>query len=260
MMKEIRNKIYWSFSYEFRQTMFMAIHPIEYMLLKSLRTKEPERFKPRTFKPFIENRCIFVQIPKVAGVSISNSLFGYHTGGHVTIPEYQLVFNRKEFDSFFKFTFVRNPWDRLLSAFLYLKNGGRNKGDYQWAEKYLLAYNSFNDFVMEWVNERNITKGIHFKPQYRFLTTPNNLKPEVDFIGFFENIVDDYQYIRNVLRFGEELKYENKTKGKTNDYRLYYNDKTIEIVSKVYRDDIELFGYDFENTSLEKQLSNRSGW
>jgi len=251
--KEIVSKIFWRLPYEMRRSLFMVINPFKYHLLNSLRTKSPEKLNAATFKPFIDNKCIFIHIPKASGISIGYSLFGRHTGNHTTITEYQIAFDQDEFNSFFKFTFVRNPWDRLLSAFLFMKSGGRNKFDCQWAEKYLSPYRNFDDFVKEWVNRINIDMGIHFKPQYKFITTPKGLNPEVDFIGYFENVSNDYEYIRNKLRIGNKLIYRNKTIGKVSDYRSYYSDKTIEIVSDVYREDIELFGYDFENSSLKKR-------
>ncbi len=256
-MKKVIKEIYWKLPYELRKSLFKVKYPVKYQLLKSLRTEMPEKLNFPTFKPFIENKCIFIHIPKSAGTSVNQSIFGHNTGNHATIAEYQIAFSRIEFESFFKFTFVRNPWDRLLSAFIYLKNGGKCKRDYQWAEKHLLPYKNFNDFVMKWVSKRNIIKGIHFLPQYRFLTTPKSLKPEVNFIGFFENINNDYEYIRKLLHIGKKLILENKTAEKAGDYRSYYNDKTVKIVSDVYAEDIELLGYDFENTFLEKQLASR---
>lgn len=245
-------KMYWTLLYELRRLLFRVKNPAKYQLLKSLRTKSPEKLNCSTFKPFIENKCIFTHIPKTAGISIGYSIFGRHTGNHTTIAEYQMAFDRKEFNSFFKFTFVRNPWDRLLSAFLFLKNGGRNKSNNGWAEKNLSSYKSFNDFVMKWVERKNINTIIHFKPQYKFITTPEILEPKVDFIGFYENIEKDYEYICNKLFISKKLIFDNKTIKKVNDYRFYYNDKTIEIVSDVYKEDIELFGYKFDNSTIEK--------
>lgn len=59
------------------------------------------------------------------------TLFGNLGGAQLRIPHDQLIFSQREFEDYFKFTFVRNPWDRLLSAFLFLKKGGANKVDRQ---------------------------------------------------------------------------------------------------------------------------------
>ncbi len=247
MNKGFIKQIFWKLPYNERQIIFMLRRPAEYRLLKNLRSNTPEKLNSPTFTPFLKHKCIFVHIPKSAGLSIGYSLFGRHTGNHTTIAEYQIAFSKKEFNSFFKFAFVRNPWDRVLSAFLFLKNGGRNQADYNWSEKYLSQFNNFNDFVTGWLNRENINKGVHFKPQYEFVTLPNKQKHGLDFIGHYENIANDYNYVRNRLGFGKALEFNNKTESKKQDYRFYYNDKTREVVADVYREDIEYFGYDFEN-------------
>lgn len=257
MNKGFTSKIYWVLPYEARRFLFKVTYQDIYLMLMGLRTADPKILNSPTFKPFIEHKCIFVHIPKAAGISLGYSIFGRHTGNHTTISEYQIAFDRSEFNGFFKFAFVRNPWDRLLSAFLFLKNGGRNKNDLQWAEQHLSGFRSFDEFVLKWVNRQNIYKGIHFVPQYRFVTTKKITRPDVDFVGFFENINNDYEYVRSRLGFGNDLIHDNKTTEKSGEYQSYYSEKTKNIVSDVYREDIEVFGYNFENTSLESQLKKR---
>ena len=87
-----------------------------------------------SFKPFDQCGCIFIHIPKCAGVSVSKALFGNLAGGHSRVVDYQLVFNSNEYSNYFKFTFVRNPWDRLVSAFFFLKKGGFNDADKKWVK------------------------------------------------------------------------------------------------------------------------------
>ena len=112
------------------------------------------------------------------------------------------------------------------------------------------------------MNTSNINKYVHFVPQYKFLCTPNDDKFLVDFLGFFENIQDDFEYIKNKLALDDNLAvlHENKTtsNNKQLDYRDFYTNETREIVAAVYKKDIELLGYNFDNSSLKKQLTNRS--
>lgn len=77
-----------------------------------------------SFKPFDESKSIFVHIPKCAGVSINKSLYGNLAGGHTTFDEYIIIFEPKCIENYFKFTFVRNPWDRVVSAYFFLQKGG----------------------------------------------------------------------------------------------------------------------------------------
>ena len=247
MTAKMPSALFWKLPYGLRRSLRMLIHPRKYRQLGSMRTAEPEQLNVPTFKPFIERRRIFVHTPKAAGTTIGYGLFGRHTGNHTTIADYQLAFNRQEFDSFFKFTFVRNPWDRLVSAFHFMRGGGRNEGDRQWAETHLSGIDTFEEFVLRWVNRTNIYKGLHVLPQYEFITTPGSRRPLVDFIGHFEDIDADYSRIRDRLGGGAVLACDNKTSGRQSDYRSCYSDRTREIVAEVYREDIELLGYDFEN-------------
>jgi len=215
-----------------------------------------------SLKPYVEKKCIFVHIPKTAGISVCQALFNNLAGGHTTIKKYQISFSKYEFDSFFKFTFVRNPWSRLFSAYNFLKKGGMNNIDKNWASRNLSDYGNFDDFVKRWVTTSNIEKYIHFIPQYRFLCIPNRDEIKVDFLGFFENLEEDFAYIARQLSMADNvtLKHKNKTASndKKIDYREFYNAETCDIVSEVYKKDIELFGYNFDNSSVATQLTNRS--
>lgn len=240
-----QNKLFWSLPYAMRQLLFKWNNPQEYLILQDLKLSIPKKLSAPTFKPFLEHKCIFVHIPKAAGVSVGYSLFQRHTGNHTTIAEYQMAFSQKEFGSFYKFTFVRNPWDRLLSAYLFLKAGGRNKGDKKWAEEHLSCYSDFTAFVLDWVNPKNVQLGIHFKPQHLFVTNPGSKKLQVDFVGKFESIETDYLTVKKQLGRGGNLKFENSTSDKPSDYRDYYTQQTKEIVAQVYKADIVLFNYSF---------------
>ena len=71
-------------------------------------------------------RCIFFHIPKTAGLSLSAALFGNRGLGHIDVRTARILFGERRFSSFFKFCFVRNPWDRLVSAYHYLHAGHPN--------------------------------------------------------------------------------------------------------------------------------------
>jgi hypothetical protein len=80
----------------------------------------------------------------------------------------------------------------------------------------------------------------------------------VDFVGLYENLAEDFNYIKNRLDISVNLKHQNKGTNRRKDYRTYYTDETREIVANVYQKDIEIFGYDFDNSSLAEQLTRRS--
>ncbi len=80
------------------------------------------------FKPgILETGVIFIHVPKAAGSSIKTEIYGKPQFGHRRIAEFY-AYDRARTAAFFKFAFVRNPWDRMLSAFTYLRQDKGNSG------------------------------------------------------------------------------------------------------------------------------------
>jgi hypothetical protein len=248
-LQETMMSVLWKFPYDRRQLLFKRLTPGAYRHFQEMRKFETE--KGRSLKPFDDRKCIFVHITKCAGISVATSLFGNLGGGHLRVTHYQLIFTQPEYEDYFKFTFVRNPWDRLVSAFLFLKKGGTNKADRQWAGENLSRFEDFDSFVTKWVDRKNVNKWKHFVPQYKFLCLPGARTPVVDFIGYFEHLNEDFINVQKRLGSHTNLQHLNKTDGGKRDYREYYTETTKKIVADVYREDIQIFGYDFDNTRLK---------
>ena len=198
-----------------------------------------------TCKSYDELKCIFVHIPKCAGISVCKSLFGNLGGGHASIRDYKIVFGNDRFNQYFKFSFVRNPWDRLVSTYLFLKNGGINEEDANWAYENLREFSDFNSFVNQWVTEKNIYSYIHFVPQHKFLCIPGSSDPKLDFLGRFENLENDFNYVQERLGITANLQHKNASKMRAGNYRNYYTRESRRRVYEVYKEDIKLFGYEF---------------
>lgn len=203
-----------------------------------------------TLQSFDRYRCIFVHIPKCAGVSVSRSLFGNLGAGHYPAATLQQVFGAACFESYFRFAFVRNPWDRLLSAYEFLQRGGFHAGDARWAQRHLARYGDFDAFVRGWVSERHVAEWIHFRPQADFLFLPDGDRG-VDFIGRYEQLEQDFA--RVCRRLGIEAGLQQLNRGRARDYRLAYDSETRAIVERVYRRDIDALGYDFDTGVSNEQ-------
>jgi hypothetical protein len=143
----------------------------------------------------------------------------------------------------------------VVSAYCFLEKGGFDKHDGEWFDKELGAFSGFGDFVRCWLNRQNIWKKNHFRPQYHYMLD-NRRRVPLDFVGFLENMEDDFSYICKRLRVKAPLQRVNKSEH--GSYQDYYDEQTREIVREVYAEDIQMLGYTFDNSSIPVQLVNRS--
>jgi len=188
-------------------------------------------------------KFIFLHIPKTAGLSIIKILGKYNPDeiyyySHPRIRKYNKVRNKDL--NYFVFTFVRNPFSRILSAFNYLKNGGVNIQDRRIRNRFKLDEIDFKTFVKTNIKDDSINTD-HFKPQLHYMDYDAK---KINFIGKFENLQEDFNIICDKIKIPkQELPHKNKSKHK--HYTEYYDDETREIVAEKYAMDIEYFGYEF---------------
>jgi hypothetical protein len=135
----------------------------------------------------------------------------------------------------FKFSFVRNPYERLLSEYFYMK---RMKGCNCEFKDFKIECNTFKKFVISDAVEKCCFKH-HNTPQIE-MANPKYM----NFIGRFENLQEDFDIICDKIGIPrQQLPHKNKSKHK--HYTEYYNDETKQIVAEKYAKDIEYFGYKF---------------
>lgn len=200
------------------------------------------------------NGCIFIHIPKAAGLSISTALFGRVGPGHLSMHDYEQAYTQCELSRFYKFTFVRNPWDRLASAFYFLKAGGITAQDARFASRNLAAFDSFESFVLEWLTEENVSRYWHFIPQTNYFCDGNG-RSLVDFIGHYETLDADFTQVCDRLGVYRSLPHVNRTQQRGEDYRSLFTPAMRSVVAGVYARDICLLGYDFESRGIRERAS-----
>jgi hypothetical protein len=220
--------------------------------------------------------CLFVHIPKSAGQSIEqffmdrlgldwdgdrealhlqandDPALGTEKLAHLSAAEYVGCghLEQEEFDRLFKFTFVRNPWTRILSEYRY-----RN----------YFHHRSFRDFILNRMPEPGWDdKYRHVMPQYDMLHDADG-GLLVDFVGRFESLQTDFDRVCERLEIGDStLPHRNPSDKKSRDLRRrvrnwiyfngensyrglddFYDRETREAVARYYQKDIEAFGYDY---------------
>lgn len=224
---------------EVRDRLYKLRNPGEFEALRhAVYPSDKGTFSLRGFDRY---HCIFVHIPKTAGISVATALFG-ELPGHRDAYEYRLIYGKKTFERYFKFTFVRNPWSRLLSAYNYLKSGGWNADDEAWAAREIAPYRDFEAFVMEWLTPENVMTKEHFRPQYTFVCDHRG-RLEMDFVGHLETIEKDFAIVAERLGIDAALGCENR--GGEADYTAWYTEPMKRVVADVYGRDIAMFGYEF---------------
>ncbi|MEE3037290.1 MAG: sulfotransferase family 2 domain-containing protein [Bacteroidota bacterium] len=188
-------------------------------------------------RAFEKKRCIFFHIPKTAGMAVSSAIFGDITWGHRDVSFYVNHFGKERFYSFYKFTVVRNPYDRLYSAYVFLKNGGINQHDTSFSRKYLSKYPTFDDFVRHGLNDKDVNRWVHFLPQHHFIKNKNG-NIVVDFIAKKEQLETDFETICRYLNVSVSLQTINQT-GNKKDLSLTEDVKSI--IKTHYKEDFNLF-------------------
>lgn len=237
-------------------------YEIRYWLYKLRHWNEVDGLRHRVFpspkgdfslRAFDRNQCIFIHITKSAGTSASKSLFNELTY-HYTAIQYRVIFGRRRFNRYFKFAFVRNPWDRLYSAYCYLKGGGWNDQDKGWFNKRLGTTPDFESFVLEWLSPERLSSHLHLRPQIYFICDRRG-HPLLDFVGYFETLPEDFEHVTQQLGIDASLSHVNASQ--RGDYRDAYSPEAIEKVRQLYAEDIANFGYDFDGLRTRMTIRRR---
>lgn len=157
--------------------------------------------------------------------------------GYLTSESLSAASGAALFTSLYKFAFVRNPWAQIFSAYNYVKA----KPNHPRHSDYTSRFKNFEQFV-EWIAEKPKERD---KPQTHFLNDENG-RSIVDFVGKFERLDEDFQYVMTQLNLGG-IKLKHKNKSPKMDYRKMYTDVLVDKVAEIRKSDIEAFGYSFSN-------------
>jgi hypothetical protein len=196
---------------------------------------------------FISHRTksIFIHIQKTAGDAIETAMrkddpalevdrFGGRR--HLFAREVQGMVPPEVWAGYYRFAFVRNPWDRLVSWYsMCMQNAQQNKFSQFIREN----APTFADFITK------TTTGMAERTTYNQVDYVTGAGGEliVDFVGRFERLAVDYALVRARLGLTHDLPHTNTSSHRA--YRDYYSAETKAIVAQRFARDIDRFGYEF---------------
>ena len=192
-----------------------------------------------------EHKCIFIHIPRTGGTSIELSIRpdwnfeNFPDEKHILASTAKLLY-KDYWDDYFKFSFVRNPWGRMVSMIKHsdfygckIKNGKLDVSEYE------------KKFKKVEIDPRSRSEGEKVNAISNAVYL-NILNEELDFIGRFENLQEDYNQVCSIINCSNDLLHEESSGPKRKHcYTEYYDDETRQIVAEKYAKDIEYFGYEF---------------
>lgn len=202
--------------------------------LQRLLGRKPSPLQHGSKLPFV-----FVHINKTAGTSIGKAI-GLADKNHLTVKEIIARIGQEPWDAAYKFTFVRNPWDKTVSLYEYRRKKNKTQiatlglGFEEWLIKTL--GDAQDPFFYD--NPKS------FQPQVEWLKDTHGLI-NINYIGKFESLNQDFEKIRQAIGVDTQLPHLNASSRAP--YQSYYSDKTRGLVSRWFAEDIEQFGYTFNS-------------
>ena len=203
----------------------------------------------------LEFKSIFVHLPKCAGSSLSSSEWN-RGNGHRTIADFEVECKRTGLGEFYKWAFVRNPFERIVSAYEDCPEIFPHAPTFQ---KFIniLHKNQAEIANLKYLRFTNVPGmglpigRIHFMPMHLMLRDSEGVM-RVDFIGRYENLKEDFIKVQAHLGIKpSNLPHKNKRTSKPNRRNTpwldLYTPSLIQKVSDIYAKDISLFNYPIPN-------------
>lgn len=202
----------------------------------------------------MRRKAIFIHNPKCAGSSIKKCIATWYPNdigytawnrGQVWVNEQRnrykryFIFHSSELDNFdYKFMVVRNPFDRLVSAWLYTEH--RRSSFAEYIDRIcFLDWNNLCTFEDTHVIPYTVSQSLLFK-------NGDTTKPVFNFACRFEHLEDDLKTVFSFLNLEPRpLPKKKINQTKHVHYSKYYDDASIDLVKETYAADLEYFDYSF---------------
>jgi len=175
-------------------------------------------------------KFFFLHIPKTGGMAIENILFNNFTYDHKILKSKPRAFS---------FCIIRNPFDRLVSTYFYLKQGIGNSQDVIDAIHYDILKYDFHEWIYAiYRNPTFYLQQTHIMPMMDRIVDKNY----IDYIGLYDNFDYEIQYLSNIL-YGKNIvtTISKINSSNHNNFESYYTDETKDIVYKIYQKDFIMY-------------------
>jgi hypothetical protein len=201
-------------------------------------------------------KCIHIHIPKCAGTSINYALGfkkkptskdGYGMWKHANARLFKEKYTSEEqWNNYFKFAIVRNPFDRIVSSYNFLCRDIKpcNFRDRLMFKDFIFRKGEFKDLIAPSLIIKKENKYQQIKTTASYIMDENN-NLMIDYVGRFENLKNEWEFICKKIGIKIDLPHKNKHSRNNKHYRDYYDDETREFVLKACEKDLEIFGYEF---------------
>jgi|HubBroStandDraft_5_1064220.scaffolds.fasta_scaffold108734_2 hypothetical protein len=184
------------------------------------------------------HRFVFAHVPKCGGIAMRAALAPFADGQaavlsattHETLPAF--IARKPELSSYYKFAFVRNPWERLVSFYVYARRHLARTLP-------LLQELSFTQML------RLVDGGAAWLEDLFVMRPQSDYVDGADFVGRFELLAQDFARVCARLGFHAALARRNASEHGA--YAPYYDDWSRAFVARRYAQDIAEFGYVFES-------------
>ncbi len=201
-----------------------------------------------------EKSFVFIHVPKAGGTSVTEALrqfalprpprwtsllrpFGlprdhrrHRFEKHGSLRSVERVLPGDRFRTWFKFAFVRNPWDRLVSDYSFVLNRPAHRRHAR-----VKRLGSFAAYL-----EREAPRVMSSQVE---LLRDSTGRVGVDFVGRFERLEADFATVCARIGVAARLAHHNRTDHAA--YREFYDERTRDLVRSSWADDVEAFGYEF---------------
>lgn len=184
---------------------------------------------------------------------------GLFSKGHIPPTILRHFVHKRVWDTYFKFCFVRSPWDWVVSQFFYnFVRESRRKflevTDFDDGSCSKNSGGSCEHFDVETLTISDIEKVYDLLKNHKGIPDADSLFQHnyvydesgheiVDYVGRYERLQEDYAKILTRIGISAELPFANVTIHRP--YTSYYTDETRTLVEKLYAIDIKKFNYSF---------------